>query len=87
MFAGIVPGPSLLGAVAPQFSSLLFPPSSLGFMNALSQIGIIIFMFLVGLGINTRELKKQGHAALLTSHISITGLWSSISGIVLPATP
>jgi len=56
-------------------------------MNAFSQIGIIIFMFLVGLGINTRELKKQGHAALLTSHISITGLWSSISGIVLPATP
>jgi Kef-type K+ transport system membrane component KefB len=50
----------------------LFPASSLGFLNALSQVGVIIFMFLVGLGINPRELKSQGHAAVLTSHVSIT---------------
>jgi Kef-type K+ transport system membrane component KefB len=65
-------GPSLLGWVAPHFSGYLFPTSSLGFLNALSQVGVIIFMFLVGLGINPRELKKQGHAAVLTSHVSIT---------------
>jgi Kef-type K+ transport system membrane component KefB len=54
-------------------------------MNALSQIGIIIFMFLVGLGINPRELKKQGHAALLTSHVSITApfILASILAIYL----
>jgi Kef-type K+ transport system membrane component KefB len=46
--------------------------SSLGFLNALSQVGVIVFMFLVGLGINPRELKKLGHAAVLTSHVSIT---------------
>jgi len=72
MFAGIMLGPSLLGAIAPQSSAFLFPPSSLGFLNALSQVGVIVFMFLVGLGINPRELKSQGHAAVLTSHVSIT---------------
>jgi Kef-type K+ transport system membrane component KefB len=72
MFAGIMLGPSLLGAIAPQWSAFLFPLSSLGFLNALSQVGVIVFMFLVGLGINPRELKSQGHAAVLTSHVSIT---------------
>lgn len=72
MFAGIMLGPSLLGWVAPHFSAYLFPASSLGFLNALSQVGVVIFMFLVGLGINPRELKKEGHAAVLTSHVSIT---------------
>ena len=72
MFAGIMLGPSLLGWMAPRISGYLFPASSLGFLNALSQIGVIIFMFLVGLGINPNELKKHGHAAVLTSHVSIT---------------
>ena len=72
MFAGIMLGPSLLGWVAPHLSAYLFPASSLGFLNALSQVGVVVFMFLVGLGINPGELKKQGHAAVLTSHVSIT---------------
>ena len=72
MFAGILLGPSLMGWIAPQVSAYLFPASSLGFLNALSQVGVIIFMFLVGLGINPKELKHQGHAAVLTSHVSIT---------------
>ena len=72
MFAGIMLGPSFFGWVAPHFSAYLFPASSLGFLNVLSQVGVIVFMFLVGLGINPRELKKQGHAAVLTSHVSIT---------------
>ena len=38
MVAGILIGPSLLGWVAPGVSSFLFPPSSLGFLNALSPI-------------------------------------------------
>jgi len=72
MFAGIMLGPSLLGWIAPHFSAFLFPPLSLGYLNALSQVGVIIFMFLVGLGINPRELKNQSHTAVLTSHLSIT---------------
>ncbi len=73
MFAGIMLGPSLLGWMAPRFETYLFPSSSLGYLNALSQVGVIIFMFLVGLGINLKELKSQGHAAVLTSHVSIVG--------------
>jgi len=72
MFAGILLGPSLLGWMAPGLSAYLFPPASLGFLNALSQIGVVVFMFLVGLGINPKELKNHGHAAVLTSHVSIT---------------
>jgi Kef-type K+ transport system membrane component KefB len=72
MFAGLLLGPSLLGWILPQFSAYLFPPSSLGFLNALSQVGVVIFMFLVGLGINPKELKHQSHAAVLVSHVSIT---------------
>jgi Kef-type K+ transport system membrane component KefB len=72
MFAGILLGPSLLGWIAPQLSAYLFPPSSLGFLNALSQVGVVIFMFLVGLGIDPKELKHQSHSAVLVSHVSIT---------------
>lgn len=72
MFAGILLGPSLVGWLAPGLSSYLFPSASLGFLNALSQIGVVIFMFMVGLGISPGELKGHGHAAVLTSHVSIT---------------
>jgi len=83
MFAGILLGPSLLGWVAPHFSAYLFPASSLGFLNALSQVGVVIFMFLVGLGINPKELKSQGHAAVLTSHVSITAPFVAASILAL----
>src|SRR5947208_1441263 len=71
MFAGIMLGPSLLGWLAPHFSTALFPASSLGYLNALSQVGVVIYMFLVGLALNPRELNEHGHMAVLTSHVSI----------------
>ena len=71
MVAGILLGPSLLGWVAPGVSAALFPPQSLGYLNALSQIGLVVFMFVVGLALDPTELKGYGHAAVLTSHVSI----------------
>jgi Kef-type K+ transport system membrane component KefB len=71
MVAGILLGPSLLGWAAPWISKVVFPPASLGYLNALSQIGLVFFMFLVGIALNPRELKGHGRAALLTSHASI----------------
>ncbi|HEV2175794.1 MAG TPA: cation:proton antiporter [Terriglobia bacterium] len=71
MFAGIMLGPSLLGWVAPHFSTLLFPPSSLVYLNALSQVGVVIYMFLVGVALDPKALKEHGHTAVLTSHVSI----------------
>jgi Kef-type K+ transport system membrane component KefB len=71
MVAGILLGPSLLGWLAPGMSAALFPPASLGYLNALSQVGLVVFMFVVGLALNPRELHGYGHAAVLTSHVSI----------------
>ena len=71
MVAGILIGPSLLGWVAPDVSAALFPPASLGFLNAISQIGVLAFMFVVGLEINPQLLKGRGHTAVVTSHASI----------------
>src|ERR1041385_6359654 len=71
MVAGILLGPSLLGWLAPGISAALFPQESLGFLNALSQIGLLVFMFLVGLELNPKTLREKGHAAVVTSHASI----------------
>lgn len=71
MVAGIMLGPSLLGAVWPAGSAVLFPPTGLDALNALSQIGLLLFMFLVGLEFDPARLRGRGDAAVLTSHASI----------------
>jgi Kef-type K+ transport system membrane component KefB len=71
MVAGILLGPSLLGWLAPGVSASLFPPASLSYLNALSQVGLVVFMFVVGLALDPSELHGYGHAAVLTSHVSI----------------
>jgi Kef-type K+ transport system membrane component KefB len=71
MVAGILLGPTLLGWAAPKISAVLFPPSSLGYLGTISQVGIVIYMFLVGVALNHEELKNHGHAAIITSHVSI----------------
>jgi Kef-type K+ transport system membrane component KefB len=71
MLAGILLGPSLFGWLAPELSKSVFPAGSLGYLSALSQVGLVLFMFVVGVSLNTRELSEQGHAAVLTSHVSI----------------
>ena len=71
MVAGILLGPSLLGWVAPRAYTALFPTDSLGYLNSLSQVGLILFMFLVGLELNPEALRGRGRTAVLTSHMSI----------------
>lgn len=71
MVAGILLGPSLLGWLAPNVSAVLFPPASLGFLSALSQIGLLVFMFLIGLELDPQTLRGRSHAAVVTSHVSI----------------
>jgi Kef-type K+ transport system membrane component KefB len=71
MVAGILLGPSLLGWLAPGVSATLFPPESLGFLNALSQVGLLLFMFLIGLELDPELLRGRGHTAVVTSHVSI----------------
>src|SRR5215471_1803564 len=71
MVAGILLGPSMLGWLAPKASEFLFPVGSLGLLNGLSQVGLVLFMFLVGLSLNPSELHEHGHTAVLISHVSI----------------
>ena len=71
MVAGILLGPSLLGWAAPGLSAAVFPADSLGLLTGLSQIGLLFFMFLVGLELDGRLLKGRGDVAVVTSHVSI----------------
>ena len=71
MVAGIMLGPSLLGWIAPGFFASLFPQGSLGPLSVLSQIGLLLFMFMVGLELDTKKLRKLGHVAIVISHTSI----------------
>jgi Kef-type K+ transport system membrane component KefB len=71
MVAGIILGPSLLGMLFPKVSSFLFPASSMGALRSLSQIGVILFMFIVGMDINARYLRERARAAVIVSHASI----------------
>src|SRR5438270_2779492 len=69
--AGIVLGPSVLGAAWPQATSYLFSPKVLPFLNVLAEVGLIFFMFLIGLELDTRLIRGRGSAAALVSHVSI----------------
>ncbi len=71
MAAGIALGPSLLGALAPHAYQALFPGSSLGVLSLLSQIGVILFMFMVGLDFDWAHVRRRAHAAVVISNISI----------------
>jgi len=69
--AGVMLGPSLLGLLAPSVAAGLFPPETIPFLNVLSQIGLIFFMFLIGLELDPKYLKSQLNIAVLVSHVSI----------------
>lgn len=71
MIAGIVLGPSVLGLFFPQVMSFVFPPTSLETLRLLSQIGVVLFMFVVGMELNVRHVKEKGSAAVMISHASI----------------
>src|SRR5262245_16864511 len=62
MLAGILLGPSFFGWIAPTLSNTLFPQPSLAYLTALSQIGLVLFMFLVGLELDLRQLRELGRA-------------------------
>lgn len=71
MIAGIVLGPSLVGIYFPEFSAFLFPKESLGNLQFLSQIGLILFMYIVGMELDLSVLRKKAHDAVVISHASI----------------
>ena len=69
--AGIILGPSFVGMYFPGFSLALFPVQSLGNLQFLSQIGLILFMFMVGMELDMKTLKSKAQDAVVISHASI----------------
>lgn len=74
--AGIILGPSILGLLFPQLNLFLFPAASLGTLNFLSHIGLILFMFIIGMELDLKMIMKQAYSAVIMSH----------AGIIIPFT-
>lgn len=71
VLAGICLGPSVLGLVAPEVGRFVLPDSVAPALSVVAQIGVILYMFVVGLELNAGILRKHGHATLAISHASI----------------
>jgi Kef-type K+ transport system membrane component KefB len=74
MIAGVILGPSLLGGVAPDAHAFLFPEASKPLLNAVAQLGIAIYMFLVGTDFRGDDFKSNASSAVAVS----------VSGIAVP---
>lgn len=74
MIAGILLGPSLLGLLAPSIHSALFPALSLGVMSVVSQLGLVLYMFVVGTHLHTDFIRQAFRGAMAIS----------LAGIVVP---
>jgi Kef-type K+ transport system membrane component KefB len=71
VLAGIALGPSLLGRISPAASDFLLPADVAGYLSILAQLGVILYMFVVGLELNAGLLRDRAHATIAISHASI----------------
>lgn len=87
VLGGIMLGPSLLGRVAPNAFAGLLPPSIAPFLGMHAQLGIMLYMFIIGLELDTSEIRRSGHRTLAISHASITVpfiLGSALALVIYP---
>jgi len=71
VIAGILLGPSFLGRLAPEATAYLLPLSLAPFLSVLAQVGILLYMFLVGVEFDATSVRKKTHSAIMVSHASI----------------
>jgi len=71
MIAGILLGPSFLGWLSPALMNSVFPDSSMNTLRMFSQIGVMLFMFLVGTDVDLQHFRDRAHTAVWVSHASI----------------
>ncbi len=71
MVAGIMLGPSLLGHTAPAAMSALFPAAVVAPLGVIANVGVLLFMFLIGVELNTQQLRERTTSTLLISNVSI----------------
>lgn len=69
--AGIILGPSVLGALWPEATATLFPDDLIPLLKVLADLGLVLFMFLVGVELDRAHLRGQGHRAIVVIHTSI----------------
>ncbi len=81
IIAGILLGPSALGALWPRATEALFPAEIMPYLDLLANVGLILFMFLVGLELDPRLIRGRGHAAIWVSSASIAAPF--LSGVAL----
>ncbi len=81
---GILLGPSLLGRIAPDAMAYLLPPDVAPILGVIAQLGVILFMFLVGLELDLGHLRESGRATLLISHASIALPFVLGAAVALP---
>jgi Kef-type K+ transport system membrane component KefB/nucleotide-binding universal stress UspA family protein len=72
IIAGIVLGPSVLGYFIPEYSAFLFPQESLHNLSVLSTLGLILFMFIIGMEVDIKILSNRAQDAVVISHSAIT---------------
>jgi Kef-type K+ transport system membrane component KefB len=72
ILAGILLGPSLLGRLSPAALAYLLPPTVAPLLGAISQVGIILFMFLIGVELDPATLRERARSTIAISHASIT---------------
>jgi Kef-type K+ transport system membrane component KefB len=87
MIGGILLGPSVLGSVWPGAAHALFPGSVMPVLNVLAQLGVVFFMFHVGLEINLRTLRSSGRAAAVVGYgaMAVPFAAGALLGWSLPA--
>jgi Kef-type K+ transport system membrane component KefB len=71
ILAGILLGPSLLGVLWPQALAFIFPTDIIGALKVLAQVGLVMFMFLIGLSLDLSHLRGHGRKAFVISQTSI----------------
>jgi Kef-type K+ transport system membrane component KefB len=67
MIAGVLLGPSLLGLLAPQWYEMLFPPASRTILFAVSQVGLSLYMFLIGTEFRVEHFRAKAKTAIAVS--------------------
>ena len=81
VLAGIVLGPSVLGAIAPSASLYILPPAAAPYLAVVAQLGVIIYMFLVGLELNPGPIRGQVRS---TVAIALAGIAAAFAlGVAL----
>jgi Kef-type K+ transport system membrane component KefB len=71
MVAGILLGPSLFGLLAPDAFQFVFATSTLGALKLFSQIGVCLFLFVVGMELDISHVRNKADTAVVVSHASI----------------